>query len=82
MTDFDPFAYTADIKAHLEKYVTWAEIVRDAQALHKIRHAATLTALKEAFHGPAKLAKATGDTELLGWLTEAATKRRKELEAQ
>lgn len=58
-----------------------AELWRDAKALQAIRRAPTLETLKTAFQGPAKAARASGDTELLGWLTAAKNTRKAELEA-
>ncbi len=78
---FDPHAYHEDIKAHPEKYIALSKIVAEANATRAIRKAETLDALTVAFQAPAKAAKAAGNEELLGWLTEAAKKRRKELEA-
>ena len=77
---FDPFAYVKDAKAHPENYISLAQIVEDAKMLRRIRHASDMKTLKDAFHGPAKAAKAAGDTMLLTWLTEAKDKRKKELE--
>jgi hypothetical protein len=77
--DFNPFAYYADINANPEKYIRVSQIVRDVQDIRKIKHAATLQALNDAFQPPAKAAKKAGDTELLGWLTEAKDKRKLEL---
>jgi hypothetical protein len=79
--DFNPFAYHADINAHPERYIRVSQIVRDVQDIRKIKHAATLQALNDAFQPPAKAAKKAGDTELLGWLTEAKDKRKLELSA-
>lgn len=76
---FDPFQYTKDLREHPENYFSMAQVVQQATTLRKIRHAATVKALHEAFQAPAKLAKADGDIELLGLLTEAAKKRKIEL---
>lgn len=57
-----------------------AELWRDAKALQAIRRAATLEALKIAFQPSARAAKVAGDIELLGWLTGAKDRRKKELE--
>ena len=58
-----------------------SDLYRTVKALRAIKHATTLAALKTAFSGPAKAARDTGDTELLGWLTEAKDKRKAQLEA-
>ena len=58
-----------------------SELYRTVKALQAIKYAETLQGIKDTLRGPAKAAKASGDTELLGWLVEAATKRKKELEA-
>ena len=57
------------------------EIYRTVKALQTIKHATTIAALKTAFSGSAKAARDAGDTELLGWLTEAKDKRKAQLEA-
>jgi len=57
------------------------ELYRTVKALQAIKHATTIAALKTAFSGPAKAARDAGDTELLGWLTEAKDKRKAQLEA-
>ena len=53
------------------------ELYRTVKALQTIKHAPDLQAIKDVL----RAAKASGDTELLGWLVEAATKRKKELGA-
>jgi len=79
---FDPFLYSAAVKANPGGYVHISSIVAEVMALRKIRHAATVKALHEAFQAPAKLAKAAGDTELLAMLTEAAKTRKEALTAK
>ena len=78
---FDPFEHAADVKANPEKYVHLSDLVARVSALRAIRHSRTTRELNRAFQGPAKLAKEFGDVELLQALTDAATKRKKELEA-
>jgi hypothetical protein len=85
MTDpkpnFDPFEHAADVKANPDKYVRLSGLVAQVSALRAIRHSRTTKDLHRAFQAPAKLAKEFGDVELLQALTDAATKRKKELEA-
>ena len=78
---FDPFEHAADVKANPEKYVRLSDLLAQVSALRSIRHSRTTKELHKVFQGPAKLAKEFGDVELLQQLTDAATKRKKELEA-
>jgi len=78
--EFDPFAYHADYIKNPEKYISMAKIVAEANATRPIRKAETLEALTATFQPLAKAAKAAGNTEVLGWLTDAARRRKKELE--
>ena len=80
MNDFDPFAYSRDVKEHPEKYIRLTQIVRDVKLRMAIKRARTMDELKAAFTAPAKQAKADGDTELLTLLTDAKNKRKSELE--
>lgn len=77
--EFDPFAYSAWVKAHPDNYVTMASIASDAKALHAIKTAGTMEELKKAFAGPGKAAKEAGDTLLLEMFKEAKDKRKEEL---
>ena len=62
---FDPFAYAADIKAHPENYVRVSDVFALAIALHKIKHAATMEALKERFEEAKKVALGADDRKLI-----------------
>lgn len=77
---FDPFAHARDVRAQPESYFHMSSIVAQVQAKRAIKRALTLADLNKAFQPPAKAAKDAGDTEGLAYLTEAAQKRRKELE--
>lgn len=57
-----------------------AALWREVKATRPIRAARSLEELRAAFTDPAKLARSAGDTELLGWLTDAKDRRKKELE--
>ena len=81
MSEFDPIAYIRDVRARPESYGTMQSVVEAVTALHAIRKATTLEAVKAAFQPAAKKAKAEGDTEALTILTEAAKAKRKALEA-
>jgi len=78
--NFDPHAYIAEVRANPEQFVKVADLIAQVTALHSIRHARTLEILAYRFQVPAKAAKASGDTELLERLKEAAAKRKGELQ--
>jgi hypothetical protein len=58
-----------------------SDLYRTVKALQAIKRATTIDGIREALRGPAAKAKADGDTELLGLLVGAATKRKAQLEA-
>lgn len=79
MTDFDPFARAQDIREHPENYVSLQHCMEIAQARIAIRRAKSLEEINKVFQPAAKKARAENDEELLGWLTEAAQKRKAEI---
>ena len=74
---FDPFDYQKDMLAHPDKYFSMAWLVQCVIALRKIKGAATLEEITG--HWSEGKTKADGDQEVIGWLTDAARKRKGEL---
>ena len=88
ISDSARFAYMNDIKpgeivcVYGSEKALMGELHRNVMALRAIKRASTVRAIRDALRAPAKVAKESGDTELLAMFVEAATKRKKELETQ
>lgn len=63
--DWDPFAYTEDVRKEPDSYVRISDIGRLAAMRIKIRHAPDMAALKELFSAAWKQFAAADDRDML-----------------